>query len=374
MWTAHLFQTTSGMLGPRLEYEKMDWSIELNGMETINITLKKVDLPKLDTKKWFAPWYAGVVVMWKGTPIVAGPIVSRPYESGTRVSLACGGIRTLLAKRIVIREQSDWRKLSKSVVTFKELGLGTIAKKVVQLAQNKPGGGLPIVYALPDETKAMGANHERNYRGFNVQNLDCDEVLTKISNVINGPDIMFRPRLVDGGRIEWVMWTGTEKNPRIYQTTTPTWDFTAANSSISDLQIVVTGSYQASRVFSVGAGMDEGTLITTHLDESLIQKGYPLLESVVNTSESENEKTVAMHGAAELVANRDPLLEIQMTARGDGIMDFGDFWPGDMVNVVTANWISIPSGPTRMRLLQMQGDSDSFVRMSLQLEDRWSVH
>lgn len=371
MWTAHLFQTVSGQLGPRLEYEKLDWSMELNGTETINITLKKSDLPKVPLSQWLSPWWAGVVVMWKGEAIVAGPIVARPYESSERVSLACGGIRTLLAKRIVVRELDDWTKISKSTVSFKELGLGTIAKRVVEVAQSKPGGRLPIVYALPDETKAQGANHERNYRGFNVSTLDCDAVLTKLSNVINGPDIMFKPR-IRNSTVEFVMWTGTEKNPRIYQNTTPTWDFTAANSSISDLQIVSTGTYQTSRVFSVGAGMDEGTLITTHLNQQLIQKQYPLLESVVNSSESEDRNIVAQHGYAELTTNRVPLLEIQLTAQANGIMEFGDFWPGDLVNVVTNGWISVPNGVTQMRLLQMSGGSDSFVRMSLQLEDKYS--
>lgn len=369
MWTAHLYQTVSGQIGPRLEFESLDWSIELNGTESINVTLKKADLPKISSMEWLSPWWAGVVVLWKGEAIVAGPIIARPYETSTRVSLACGGIRALLSKRIVVNEQSNWSKISSSVVRFEGLGLGTIAKRVVEVAQQKPGGRLPIVYALPDETKATGANHERTYRGFNVSTLDCDAVLTKLSNVINGPDIMFKPRIT-GNMVEFVMWTGTEKNPRIYQNNTPTWDFTTANSAISDLQVIVTGSYQTHRVFSVGAGMDEGTLITTHFNDNPIQKQYPLLETVVNTSESEDKNTVGQHGMAELTSNRVPLLEIQMTVRGDGIIEFGDFWPGDLVNVVTKNWISIPDGVTPMRLLQVDGGSDNSIRMSLQLDDK----
>lgn len=372
MWSASLFQTVSGAIGPRLNFEAMSWSIDLNDTESISMTLKKSDLPKVDLKYWLSPWWAGVVIFWDGCPVVAGPIITRPSEQYDSIKITCGGIRTLLARRLVTLELSDWTNLAKSNIQYKGLSLGTIAKRVVVQAQNKLGGSLPITFAVPDETAAMDADHERNYRGFNVQNIDCDAILTKLSNVINGPDIMFRPVLVRDNQLTFEMWTGTEKQPRIYQPITPVWDSTAVESNISNLQTTTTGTHQTSRTYSVGAGQDEGTLIRVNTNITPIQRQYPLLETVVSTSQSENPAVVNNHGLSNLVANSEPLVELQMTVRGDGEIPFGQFWPGYAVDVITKGWLSIPDGKNKMRLLNMTGDSSSEVKVALQLDDRYA--
>lgn len=372
MWSAYLFQTVTGLIGPKLQFESLSWNIDLNDTESINVTLNKSDLPPVNRSQWFSPWWAGVALFWDNKPIVAGPIIDRPTESKDTVSISCGGIRSLLAKRIVVHEQSDWSKISGTSVRFEKMSLGTIAKEVVKKSMMKPSGALPIIFAVADETSAMGANHERTYQGFNVDNINCDEILTKLSNVIDGPDIMFRPVMVRDNSLAFEMWTGTEKEPRIYQNQVPVWDLTAPESGVVDLRVVTTGAYQTMRTFSVGAGQDEGTLIRVNTNEGPLNLQYPLLETTVNTSESEDPKVVDQHGVSSLWANKEPLSEIQMTIRGDGVMGFGDFWPGDLVEVVTEGWIAIPDGVSRMRLLSMTGSSDNEVRVSLQMDDRYS--
>src|SRR4030095_15408050 len=182
MWTANLFQVTSGNIGPRLNFESMSWSIELNGTESISMKLRKSDLPVVDLTKWLSPWWAGVVIFWNDVPIVAGPIITEPTETFDTISLGCGAIRSVLAKRLVVVEQTNWSNLAKSVIQYQGLSLGTIAKRVVAQAQAKAGGALPISFPIADETIVDDADHQRTYRGFNVQNINCDDVLTKLSN------------------------------------------------------------------------------------------------------------------------------------------------------------------------------------------------
>lgn len=372
MWTAHLFQVTSGQIGPQLNFESVSWAIELNGVESISMKLRKSDLPAgLNLNYWLSPWWAGVVLFYDGTPIVAGPIITRPTESFDTISIGCGGIRSVLAKRLVTKEFSDWSGLSKSVVSFSGMSLGTIAKRVVTQAMTKKGGALPISFALPDETVVNDANHERNYRGFNVGNINANDVLTKLSNVINGPDIMFKPRLLRDNLLTFDMWTGTEKQPRIFQKNTPVWDTTPAKGQVVDMSTIATGSYQTYRTFSTGAGTDEGLLIKVNTNEGPLQAGYPLLESVVNVGNSENADLVNGYGVSNLWTNKEPLLEVQMTVRADGVVPLGQFWPGDLVNVVVEGWLSLPDGMTDMRLLSIVGDDSNSVKISLQKEDKF---
>lgn len=372
MWSANLFQVTSGNIGPRLNFESMSWSIELNGVESISLKLKKSDLPAINLKQWLAPWWAGVVIFWNDTPIAAGPIITAPNETFSSISINCGGIRSVLANRYVVRDQNNWDTLRKDVVQYTGLSLGTIAKRVVDLSMAKPGGALPITFPIADQTVVNDADHQRTYRGFNIQNLNTHDVLTKLSNVINGPDVLFKPRLIRDNQLTFDMWHGTETQPRIYQKQTPVWDTTPATGPVTDISLITTGTYMTNRTYSIGAGQDEGLLMKVNTNEAPLQAQYPLLESVVNVGNSENPVVVNGYGISSLWSNKEPLSEIQMTIRGDGIIPFGEFWPGDMVHVITKGWINLPDGVNRMRLLSLSGNTSSEVKVSLQKEEKFT--
>lgn len=374
MWSANLFQMTSGMIGPQLNFSDISWSISLNDTENFSITLKKSDLPKIDRALWLTPTYAGVILFWNGQPIVGGPIVSRPHENFEELRVDCAGIRYLLDRRIYVAESSNWDNLAKQSIQLKGMSLGTIAKTVVLQTQYKPGGSLPITFPIADELVADNprANHQRTYQGFNVQNLSVDDILTKLSNVINGPDIMFKPRLLSPNMITFDMWHGTENQPRIFQNRTPVWDTTAVMGPVVGAQVITTGDAMTSRVFSVGAGKDQGQIITVHTNSKPLGEGFPLIEKVVNSSNSEDKAVVAAHGVAALSANAKPKQQIQFTVRADDEVNFlGSFWPGDLVRLTVKGWVSLPDGTHDYRLLNINGDSSSNFKMALQPESQF---
>lgn len=371
MWTANLFQVTTGQIGPQLQLEAATWSVSLNDIESISVQLRKSDLPRVDLQRWFSPWWAGIVLMYDGVPIVAGPLVARPAESFRFIYLEARGIRQVLTRRLVIREMSDWSKLASDVVQYKGLSLGTIAKRVVQLSTSpKAGGSLPISYPIPDQTVVDDADHQRTYKGYNLANLYTHDVLTKLSEVSRGPDIMFRPRLVREDQLTFDMLYGDEHDPRITQKITPLWDTSASNGAVVDMDIVHTGTYQTDRVFATGAGIDAGTLVRMSENQRQRQEGYPLLETVTTISDSENPTVVLNHSKGALAANLKALTEIQMTVRAEAEFYLGSFWSGDLAYVYfDDSWVAFKEGTQKMRILNVNGNLSNNVRMSLQTED-----
>lgn len=369
MWSAYLIQTTTGRIGPKVDLAPgTSWQIHLNDIESFSANLQKSSLPEVDVNTWLAPWWGGILWEWNGQPIFAGPFTARPIESFKTVSVQAGGIRAVFAHRYVLQEQTDWSKLASSVIFYDGLGLGTIAKRAVSVSMAKPAGALPIDFVVPDEIIPGDALHQRTYSGFDIQNLLTTDVLTKLSNVHNGPDIMFKPRKLSDSQLVWDLWTGTEANPRIYQTNTAVWDTTATQSSVTDLQVVTSGAYQTDRVFGVGAGTGAGTLVSMVQDPTQGAKGFPLLESSVTVGSETNLSVVTSNAQGSLDQNLKMLHDINLTVRADGEPQFGTYWSGDAVKLITKGWLALPDGVNNCRLITMSGSESNDILLSLQLE------
>lgn len=368
VWTAFLLHTVTGRIGPQVEIASLSWTVSLNNLESLSASLKKSSMPT-NAKVWLSPWWGSILVCYGDVPIFAGPIISRPTEDFNNISVACAGIRALLVKRLITKEYpNDWSKIADEDIFIDGRSLGTIAKELVKRGINKTGGALPISFANADELLPNDEDHQRTYRGFNVSNISVDSLLNNLSGVSHGPDIMFRAKKVNDAQISWVLHTGTESNPRIAQKHDYVWDTTAVDSSVSNLSVVSTGAYMTNRVYSTGAGADKGTLITVSEDLSGIGQGFPLLETVISTSQSEQVSVVKAHGNGNLEANLDMLRELTLTVRADGVNPLGTYWPGDLVKIVTKGWLTLEDGVHNCRLLTMTGALNQDVRLSLQTE------
>jgi hypothetical protein len=371
MWTANLFQVTTGTIGPQVNFKALTWSISLNEVESCSIDLTKADLPSIDLNYWLAPWWAGIVVMYDGMPIFAGPIISRPSESFTVFRVECKGIRALFDRRYVLDELERWDTgdLSRMKIRFPMKDYGTVAQLVVKKIMAKPGGNIPINFPLPEKSAPDDEDHDTVWSGYDLGSISANNVLTQLSNMTNGPDIMFRPRLIDGNSLVWDMWHGDESQPTIPQKTFPVWDTTAGRGDVTDLDVVTTGTYQTNRMFVTGAGSNELTVMNAAMDATSIAKGFPLLEGMKALGATVQDEAVAFKGAqAALLANSEPLKEFQLSIRVDGEHRLGTFWPGDLVGLIVKGWLSLKDGQHRLRLLNISGSADGDVRMSLQTE------
>jgi hypothetical protein len=372
MWTANLFQVTTGTVGPRVNFKSLSWSISLNEIESASLDVTKADLPSIDLRYWLAPWWAGVLVMYDNVPIFAGPIISRPTENMSTIRVECKGIRALFDRRYVLDELTNWGNgdLPRMKIRFDAKDYGTVAQLAIKKVMAKPGGNLPIVFPMPEKSAISDDAHTTTvWSGYDLASLTGNSILDQMSNLTNGPDIMFRPRLLDANSLVWDMFHGDETNPHIPQTIYPVWDTTSTKSDVTDLDVVTTGTYQTNRMFVTGAGSNELTLMNAVTDTSSLSKGYPLLEGMKALGSTIQSDAAVLSGAkSALTSNAEPLEEIQLSVRVDGQYKLGSFWPGDSVALIVKGWLSLNDGTHRLRLLNINGSNDGDVRMSLQTE------
>ncbi len=362
-WRAFFVQTMTGKIGAELDLAAAgSWSITLNGIESFDVTVPKTQLQAVG-REWWSPFAASILVSWEhpdGTlvPWVAGPIVDDPAETRGKDGVAtfsCKGIGAILEKRLVVEQDFSAKTIQRSIMARKGMSLGTIVQDIVEVATTRRlGGQLPIVARSPRETGAR--LNQRTYEGWNVANNVAFKRIKEITEVRNGPDVMFRPEY-GGAGLQWGLYHGTAAQPGIAQDWTMDLDSTSTLSPVADVAPSSDGEQLANRVWWTGAGEGAGTLVQKAEDKSALADYMPLLETVGSTSDTENYSLLTEHALARLAAGRTPLKQLSMVVDGsDPRAEIGHWHVGDLARVTTGDeWMTVPQGTRFERIIAAKG-------------------
>ena len=301
--------------------------------------------------------------------ICAGPIWAHDFDIGTgslRVK-AASDIRSIFDHRYVmgVIAGTAWAEWA---VTYTGLSLGTIAKRLVELLMSHTGGNLPII--LPaDETGPADEAHTRTFKGFELATTSAR--IDQLMGVLGGPDVAFEPRLsADRMGIEWVMRTGTEAQPLLTQAGLDhVWDSRVPRGGVSGLSVHRDGGGLASRSWATGGGTDQALLMGRADDPTLVNSGFPLLETTESRSSVSVQSTLDGWAAANLSASARPWMTWSATVRSDMSPLLGSYRTGDFAKV----WVPkshpylsllLPEGFHRARIVNFSGDMGLDVKMT----------
>lgn len=317
------------------------------------------------------PGRSFLAVLEGDTVLEAGPIWSWDYTMGGSLKVTASGLWSLFDHRFVVGDLANaWAQWAQ---TYSGLSLGTIAKRVVQLAESIEGGELPIV--LPaDETGV----HERVYHGFDLATVR--QRLDQLMGVEGGPDIAFQPRLTaDRMGVEWVMRVGTNTQPMLYQPTEHVWDSRVPRGGVSGLSVKRDASGLAQRSWVTGSGMETALLMARADDDRLLDAGYPLMEVKEARSSVADQGTLNRWARGNLSAADRPWQVWTCTVRATPTDDrtgapigpqLGQYRPGDFCKV----WVPkdhpllshmLPEGFHRARVLNIEGGLGEDVNLTL---------
>lgn len=424
-WQVYLVETLTGDLLSRVPLASGSAVDALNTAGEVKIRTATPWLLRQPRWRW-SKWSASLLACFDGEPIAAGPIVAEPDGDREFVDLVAGDMWSILAKRVATDQdypttkipraaliaqfiegdagadeqqltdacnnlldtgnydpkiwnplsfQEDypgidmlftWRAdpspiIGESIMHLMEGSLGTIARRLVERAQWRPMGELPIVFPSPEE---RGRDRERNYYGFNLGNNSVEKLLKEITQVINGPDISFRPRWRKRGRsIDWAMYHGTEGMPQIPQQHTYTVDLTAPRSNTVAVK-VSSESEQAHRVYGTGAGQDKGILIK--IENAPIPQHMPFLESVMSDTQVVNPDLLVRK--ARGVLDQGKTVQISSTV-DSATMPLHTWWSGDEMTVrMPGGWPQIDAGTYSCRAIKRSWNFAEGRRTSVEFQ------
>lgn len=298
----------------------------------------------------------------------AGPIWKSRFDDATGVlSVGASALSSYFDHRKVIPVLAPGQNPATASVTYDTAELSLIAKRLVELSQSHTGGALPIV--LPDDADLGGAGdaHTRTYPGYELGWVG--ERLKQLSEVIGGPEYQFVPRRrTDDPRfIEWVMRIGVQPTMLLTQDGPPwVFDRTVPTSPVASISVETDGTDQTFRSWAAGQGEAEGRPIAYVEDDTLIDLGWPLLESEVTATDSVSRlETLIGHASDDIAANARPIETWTVIVNRDARPNVAQYQAGDWCVVRVRDHIYLPDGDFPMRIVSKAGDASPFVTLQM---------
>lgn len=304
------------------------------------------------------------------TFIDGGPIWTTKYQGKDgHLRFGAADLASYFDHRKVMRVLAAGENPATTSVNYSGRELALIAKRLVELAQEHTGGHLPIVMPDDDDLGGPGTTHVRNYPGYELATIG--ERLGQLRDVIGGPEIRFTPRRrADDPRfLEWVMEVGLAANGGDIVTGRDpvTLDLTAPGSAVVDLDVDTDASDLTMRGWVGGEGEEQARPIAHYTDPTLLDAGYPLLESeLTGTDTVSDAATLDAHSRSLVRDNGRPVEAWVVTVHRDGPPHVGTYMRGDpAVVVIGPGHEYLPAGEHTMRIATVAGSPDDHVVLTM---------
>ncbi|MGB3443897.1 MAG: hypothetical protein WBA97_34600 [Actinophytocola sp.] len=291
------------------------WNYGINQAGALQVTVPIGAIHKQTLRALLDYWRISWGLSWGSHIFQAGPVVTSRFndaEGPPTLSVGAAGIWSLFTTKRVLANPA-WvgtnLAAAEADVNLTSLSLHTIAKRLVQNDMTR-NGSLPIV--LPAD---IAGTAERTYPGYDMAYVG--ERLAQLTQVIDGPEVEFRPEYTDDTRtaIRWKMRIG---NPRLGNLGLPhAWDY--GRGALTHVDEDSDGSQQQFRVWARGNGMERSLLYGYHADTSLVAAGWPQLDGIDNDHSSATE-TATLNGwaRADVETYRTPVVKLAARIRLDG--------------------------------------------------------
>lgn len=284
-----------------------------------------------------------LVIEYEGVVVYAGLIWERTYDRDAKtLTVTHEDIWSVLDLRLIAENRTSsivgWKR------TYSGLEYDTIVKRLVQLGTAGVGREMPIRY---EDDYAGGRS--RTYYGYNLDTVL--DAITEIMDLVDGPDIDFRPEWSADKTLQWTLRTGDLSLNTIEV------DFSAEDSAVKNLTQTQSGRERATQMLGVGEGSGVDMLV-----RSAGGGGSFVLE---RAEQAKNIKTGAQlqeFAAAEL-APRASLIHqygFDLDLRSPRVGNMWEIRPGTIVRWnLNGDLVIRPDGWRISKILKYSGDTAS---------------
>ncbi|GAA1333069.1 hypothetical protein GCM10009592_26450 [Brachybacterium rhamnosum] len=360
-WSAYLGRTMTGEVGPKLDVTSGTLNMALNDHDDLTLVIARDSLDGVEPDFWRVRAGALVITYTDAhdveRPVTVCAVSDPPAENRAAGTVTLKGKgpgwlferRVLLDKEYPVATAGDARK---ATIRFHGDTFPSIIGEVLRLGMAKRNGYLPLV-TPPRET----GKRVRTYAGWNFANNEVWKRVKEMTEVINGPDVAFRPEWANEQRtaFRWRLTVGTEAQPTLPQERTVLWDATSVDSSVSSMTVTSDATGIAHRVYTTGAG--EGAAIAVAVAEVAELSEYmPFVEVVTSDADAEQDdasgSSALLKSKAEARLATEALDQVSLTVNADSSDEpIGTWWCGELAVVNAEGWLDVPDGEHLLRVI-----------------------
>lgn len=385
MWRVRLCETMTGYIFNTPDITtQLSWSDDtLNQKDgTLNFKVPYTVLDSMSRNQW-ALDDASALLEHRNSEedvwdlITFGPLQQYQSDDGHYVDIqADTGPRGILAARYLNAEWSQFPSPQSWIANRwdpSNTSYGEIMWEIIQNCMNKPNGALPI-WKGPGISQT--GTRQDTFHTYNLANQSCDKLLTDKTNLDSGPDIRFVPMLsTDAEHVAWRFECGAEGSAGITSYTQPpqkpvTFTLESAKTDLpsSGMTMTATSSGKAQRLYGIGAGQNEGTLVRVHEEFNLLSAKTILKEGVVSNSETNDPNYLLNVLIGDMPSHRYNSHSIKLQVRADSSENsINDYMPGTIIQVGIYGRRIIPDGVYNACVLQRSGDNSENISLTVDL-------
>ena len=293
---------------------------QLNQAGTFNarILLSGVDAAGQNVDAATIPGRCAVYVDRDGVLVWGGVVWSRNYNS-TSQTLTLGA-----------REFESYfeRRRITSTQAFTNTDQLTIVQTLMNNAQAAPSGNIGVVVG----SNTSGVLVDRVYYDYELKSVHG--AIMDLSRAENGFDYRIKVQYDGAFQPEKQLLLGYPRLGTVYSptaTNVPFFEFPAGN--VVEYEYPEDGAIAANTVYALGAGSNEGKLIASASDSTLLAAGWPLLEEQANYSDVVDAALLAELAQGQVLAVSYPPTTIKMVVPAFVEPVFGTYQIGDDARV-----------------------------------------
>lgn len=289
------------------------------GSFTGHLLLSGVNAAGLNVDAGTIPGRTAIYVDRNGVLVWGGIIWGREYNSTSQAL-------TFQAREF--ESYFERRKITTTQV-FNNADQLTIAQSLVNSAQATAAGNIGVT--VPSNTS--GVLVSRTYYAYELKNVYS--ALQDLAKQTNGFDMNIEVAYDGGGNPTKSFVFSYPKSGTTYTSeslTAPTFEFPSGNTI--EYIYPEDGSIAANTIYGLGAGSNEGKLITTAVDTTKLSTGWPLLEQEANYSDITDATLLAGLTTAQITATSYPPTTLKIAAPPYENPVFGTYKIGDDVRVI----------------------------------------
>jgi hypothetical protein len=310
---------TNDLLG-ELPLTGVSFNQQLNqaGTLTGHLLLSGVNSAGLNVPDATIPARTAIYVDRNGSLVWGGVIWGREYNSATQQL-------TLTAREF--ESYFERRRITTDTV-FTNVDQLTIAQSLVNTAQSAASGDIGVIVG----TETSGILVSRTFYGYEYKQVYA--ALQDLSRAEDGFDFLIDVSYISGVPSK-TLKLGYPRIGTVYSQTSITAPvFALPASNIVEYIYPEDGSVAANTIYGLGAGSNEGKLLTTQTNAAILAEGFPLLEEQANYSDITNATLLAELTLGQVNAVAYPPTTIRMAVPAYQSPEFGTYSVGDDVRVV----------------------------------------